>query len=89
MVTASGSESVMLPAPFVTVISFAVPVRVASTGSVVPAPIGICPFDAAPRAVMAPAPEPSSIPPSVKLDAPVPPLGTVRSSRLRVWASTA
>ena len=73
-----GISRVMDPAPFVTVISFAVPVRVASTGSVVPSPIGIWPLAATPRALIAEVPEPKSIPPFVRVEAPVPPRGTDR-----------
>ena len=71
-----GVESVIVPAPLVTVTWLTVPVIVARTGSVVPSPIGICPFAATPSAVMAPVPEPSNIPPSVNVAAPVPPIPT-------------
>src|SRR3990167_321640 len=77
-----GSESVIVPAPSVTVTSLAVPVIPANTGSVVPSPIGICPFAATPSGVIAPVPEPSSMPPSVKDVAPVPPSATVSVSQV-------
>jgi len=68
-----GISRVIVPAPFVTVISFVVPVSVASVGSVVPSPMRSCPLASTAVAVTAPVPEPKSTPPSVRVAAPVPP----------------
>ena len=54
-------------------------VPLSATGSVVPSPTIIALSAKTAIAVIAPVPEPRRIPPSVKVPAPVPPLGTVRS----------
>ena len=63
---------VILPAPFVTEI-FEPPVIVPNTGSAPVLPMTNWPFVAWPNAVIAPVPLPKSTPPSVNVEAPVPP----------------
>ena len=72
-------ESVILPAPLVTVTWFDVPVNVAIVGSPLLSPIKSCPLVNTAVAVIASVPLPSKTPPSVSVLTPVPPSATAKS----------
>ena len=74
-----GVESVIVPAPLVTVTWFVVPVRVAMVGAVVPSPMRSCPLARTAVAVIADVPAPRRTPPSVSVATPVPPEATPRA----------